>query len=209
MKIISKYKDYYDYLVGIYGEDPLAVFDRRFDVIQKPSIFADEYVPYEIAIAGKIFKIYQYREKFYYTPEELFELNALLLDANKRPLAYSHRHRYDKREISIETFRHMKEIDEEKSITDINHLLRKPILLRDHFGTLIHVDKSKNESKWSVIRLEDFHINKYVDPSAVFREISGFLLWLNDNPEIPNNQTNNEKIVTHGFDLKHSFRNTK
>lgn len=29
MKIISKFKDYYDYLVGIYGEDPLLVFDRR------------------------------------------------------------------------------------------------------------------------------------------------------------------------------------
>lgn len=29
MKIISKFKDYYDYLVGIYGEDPLLFFDRR------------------------------------------------------------------------------------------------------------------------------------------------------------------------------------
>ena len=29
MKIISKYKDYYDYLSGIYGEDPLKILDRR------------------------------------------------------------------------------------------------------------------------------------------------------------------------------------
>lgn len=29
MKIISKYKDYYDYLKGIYGEDPLLILDRR------------------------------------------------------------------------------------------------------------------------------------------------------------------------------------
>lgn len=208
MKIISKYKDYYDYLVGIYGEDPLAVFDRRYDVIQKPSIFSDEYVPYEIAIAGKIFKIYQYRDKFYYTPEELFKLNTLLLEDNKRPLIANY-HRYDKKEITIKSFERLKEIDEEKSITNINHLLRKPILMKDHFGPLIHVDKFRNETKWSVIRLEDFHLNKYVPADAVFREISGFLLWLNDNPEIPNNQTNNEKIVTHGFDLKHSFRNTK
>ena len=28
MKIISKYKDYYDFYVGIYGEDPLLVLDR-------------------------------------------------------------------------------------------------------------------------------------------------------------------------------------
>lgn len=29
MRIISKYKDYFDYLSGIYGEDPLIVLDRR------------------------------------------------------------------------------------------------------------------------------------------------------------------------------------
>lgn len=29
MKIISQYKDYYDYLVGIYGEDPKLILDRR------------------------------------------------------------------------------------------------------------------------------------------------------------------------------------
>lgn len=29
MKIISKFKDYYDHLAGIYGEDPLLVLDRR------------------------------------------------------------------------------------------------------------------------------------------------------------------------------------
>lgn len=29
MKIISKYKDYYDYISGIYGEDPKLILDRR------------------------------------------------------------------------------------------------------------------------------------------------------------------------------------
>lgn len=29
MKIISKFKDYYDYLVSKYGQDPILVFDRR------------------------------------------------------------------------------------------------------------------------------------------------------------------------------------
>lgn len=28
MKIISKFKDYYDYLIGVYGQDPLKVLDR-------------------------------------------------------------------------------------------------------------------------------------------------------------------------------------
>ena len=29
MKIISKYKDYYDYLGGIYGRDDTLTYDRR------------------------------------------------------------------------------------------------------------------------------------------------------------------------------------
>ena len=28
MYILSKYKDYYDYITGIYGEDPLLILDR-------------------------------------------------------------------------------------------------------------------------------------------------------------------------------------
>ena len=206
MKIISKYKDYYDYLVGIYGEDPLAVFDRRIDPIKKPSIFEDQYKIYSIAIVGRIFKIYQYKDKFYYTPKELLELNTLLLSENKIPLLYQRKY---SKPLSLENFERLVLMND-KLFTDANHKLRKPILLSDNvFGSIVENENSIKESRWSVIRLEDFHLNKYIPAESVFKEISAFLLWLNDNPEIPNNQTNNEKIVTHGFDLKHSFRNTK
>jgi hypothetical protein len=47
MKIISKHKDYYDYLVGIYGEDPLKILDRR-DVNTSEDI-------YSIYFCGKIY----------------------------------------------------------------------------------------------------------------------------------------------------------
>lgn len=44
MKILSAYKDYYDYLTGIYGEDPLLVLDRR-DHKQPSSISLEEFKP--------------------------------------------------------------------------------------------------------------------------------------------------------------------
>jgi hypothetical protein len=206
MKIISKYKDYYDYLVGVYGEDPLAIFDRRIDPIKKPSIFEDQYKIYSIAIVGRIFKIYQYKDKFYYTPKELLELNTLLLAENKTPLLYQRKY---SKPLSLENFERLVSMND-KLFTDVNHKLRKPILLSDNvFGSLVENENSIKPSRWSVIRLEDFHINKYIPAESIFKEISAFMLWLNDNPEIPNNQTNEEKILTHGFDLKHSFRNTK
>lgn len=39
MKIISKHKDFYDYLVGIYGEDEKLVFDRRQKFDERPEIY--------------------------------------------------------------------------------------------------------------------------------------------------------------------------
>jgi len=36
--------------------------------------------------------------------------------------------------------------------------------------------------------------------------IYAFLGWLKDNPAPANNQTDKDKIVAHGFDLKSSFR---
>lgn len=33
MKIIDKNKDYYDFLMGVYGQDPKAVYDRRGSAI--------------------------------------------------------------------------------------------------------------------------------------------------------------------------------
>ena len=62
MKIISKYKDYYDYLSGIYGEDPLKVLDRRevdpSDNI-RTIVFCDKI--YIKEIKGKTVKLYPHR----------------------------------------------------------------------------------------------------------------------------------------------------
>ncbi len=51
MIILSKYKDYYDYLVGIYGRDENKIFDRREMVTDEEFVF-DE-------------KIFLYNEKQY------------------------------------------------------------------------------------------------------------------------------------------------
>lgn len=47
MKIISKYKDFYDYLVGIYGEDEKLVYDRRLNFYQNPTIACPKFIGFE------------------------------------------------------------------------------------------------------------------------------------------------------------------
>jgi len=40
----------------------------------------------------------------------------------------------------------------------------------------------------------------------MYQKVYAFLSWLKDNPELPNNQNDKEKIVSHGMDAKRSFR---
>ena len=81
-----------------------------------------------------------------------------------------------------------------KSTLNTKH--RQPILL-------------VNMSNSAVVRvpvLKEFGFASYIDAHEMYQKVYAFLSWLKDNPELPNNQTDKEKIVSHGMDIKHSFR---
>lgn len=54
--------------------------------------------------------------------------------------------------------------------------------------------------------LADFGFPSIISPNEMYEKIYAFLGWLKNNPEIPNNQTDVEKIIAHGFDKRTSFR---
>jgi len=82
MKIISQYKDYYDYLMGIYGQDEKIVYERIIATKNsgykndgkwvkeghKPdhSVLTNNYYFYRLAICGLIYCVYYYNKKFYF-----------------------------------------------------------------------------------------------------------------------------------------------
>ena len=85
-----------------------------------------------------------------------------------------------------------------KSLENVNH--RKPVLICDTYnGKAIEN---------AIPILSGFGIPSILDAHKIFQDIYAFLGWLKDNPEIPNNQTDKEKVVAHGFDVKRSFRPT-
>lgn len=86
--------------------------------------------------------------------------------------------------------------------TDINKKFRKPVV--------------KGEYRYGKIEWEEgdpilssFGFHKVLTDRIVYIEVETFLGWLVDNPPLPDNQTNKEKITGHGFDLKKSFRHRK
>lgn len=54
--------------------------------------------------------------------------------------------------------------------------------------------------------LGNFGFPKIIDADEMYQRIYAYLGWLKDNPEPPDNQTDKDKVVSHGFDPKSSFR---
>jgi hypothetical protein len=224
MKIISKHKEYYDHLAGIYGIDEMMVYDRRSEfVMEKPTEFSTsskDINTYVFAICGNIYVIYYYMDKFYHTPEELIELDIALDKDGKKPLNYLHKEYRSKYYADKPALVRAQTAynSNNKIKTNVNNDLRMPVLISVGFPcskeSAYEYKSGKNErladkTYWRLPLLSDFKFGKYLAAEEIYKEIYTFISWLKDHPEIPNNQTDKEKILTHGFDLKDSFRNTK
>lgn len=224
MKIISKHKEYYDHLTGIYGIDEVMVYDRRSEFpIEKPSDFSTttkEVNSYRFAVCGNIYVLYHYMDKFYHTPEELIDLDIALDRDGRKVIHHLHKEHksryYSDKPVSV---RAQSAYNSNNGIkTNVNNELRMPVLISIGFPcskeSAYEYKAGKNErlsnlTYWRVPLLNDFKFYKVISAEEIYKEIYSFISWLKDHPEIPNNQTDKEKILTHGFDLKDSFRNNR
>jgi hypothetical protein len=83
----------------------------------------------------------------------------------------------------------------------LNAKFRQPVLcVTDWYGC------DPKEEEPFIPCLADFGFGGHIEAHEMYERIYAFLGWLKDNPAPPDNQTNKEKIVAHGFDAKRSFR---
>lgn len=199
MKIISKYKDYYDYYQGIFGIDESKVYDRRSAV--RMIVPRDgEVQALHVCIGGREYTFYHYANKFYYTPEEVMKMRSILNEENVKYNKYVIWYR--KRTLYNETLEDLKKIWKPYEDTDKNKITREPVIAYwSGYGSW--------KTRWFVPILGDLPVTKVLDPKEVYILVEGFLGWLVDNPPLPDTQTNENKIVQHGFDTKQSFRHRK
>lgn len=190
MKIFSKTKDYWHYLVGVYGIDPVLIYDcRDSKKIQMP-LPSNHWGSWRITIAVNN-KTYQ----FFGLPDGQIGHTA------EDILKYAQLSGYGPFAVGFGRFKPslawaQREYQSENNLpTKINQERRQPILVEQGW------------SGWFVpTKLDDIKFHRVMDAHTIYTEVSEFLGWLNDNPEAPDNQTNKEKVVSHGFDLKTSFR---
>lgn len=206
MKIISKFKDYYDYLQGIYGIDEKLVLNRTtYTYISRftdGKLMINEYDKCTLFITDlKIQGIYIQGEWRY--GEEILNFLENVKTYNQDDDTYSLRipkyaknwNRFSSNTITILKY----------PVVDVLHhndYYKCPILLIKGYH--------KNTDKKYLCNLnpilKEYNIQKIFTSEQIWILLSN---WLSKVKEIPNTQTNKEKILSAGFDLKSSFRNIK
>lgn len=211
MKIISKHKDFYDYLQGNYGIDNTVVYNRNWKdtVMYKPyylmpfELYQPKPVQYTIAICGVVYIVYIWDKKFYFG-EDI----KLLLNSKKTKYDRDNKDWYFNT-LPFET----RSLPYHLCKTKINEIEKEPILLlkNEFYSSWSIMNKKDPEHvKWEVIarniRLIDFGIPQVLSAHDIYIQISNFL---SKEKVIVDKRTDKEKIISHGMDTKTSFRKTK
>lgn len=187
MKIISRYKDYYDYLQGIYGVDDKVILDRTSSkgYPGRPGVGNKVVIHIcDIEIQGML------KDGKYLYGEELRPL--ALPSSSRRPLTF-----FNFKEGSrIFTIYSLPQPSRLNSITGI------PILMMDQaFGEIKH----NGINYCAYPKLETLELYKIFTPERTWRLLYDWISRRNE-PSAPPPMTDQEKIESHGFDKQNSFR---
>ena len=203
MKIISKYKDYYDYLGGVYGVDPKLILDRRsFDeyIINENTVKKDYPIRVSLSISdirydgvaenrdGNIFYHFgDSRDQFgvdkklsYWQLKDGCEKDSIYLPQSKKQWSWYEVKRYPKP-------------------TDINQKENCPIVLTLGYYSW------RDETHYKFPTLSELKIASILPPEDIWIHLSNWLAKRNEKV-IEDKLTDIQKIETKGFDKKKSFR---
>ena len=219
MKIISPYKDYYDYLTGIYGEDPLVILDRRNH--QQPNwrfnhqhgyINEPESSKYTLFIGGWLIDFIHYGDKFYYG-EEILQIPDLKLKEN-------YYFGFHENIYSNELKNNFWVFHQSNNSSPLK-IFKNPVKINFNinFSEVIGLIKFDYNYKFKNIdckllcsypKLCDINLNKFVKAETIYQWIYDYISSYNLKKEdYKDNRNDIEKLQSAGFDKKISFRNIK
>lgn len=197
MKILSKYKDYYDYLVGTYGEDPRLILDRRdresylLPGIGKITLYIAGYIAEGLILAnGNI--IYGN------------SLKSFIVDKTKQRhwwircswLSKSNKRNYEKSyHIKYENHEDWYYLEPIKDLENTNTIHNCPILLKTPYGI------------YKYPKLATLKIPTLIKAETIYKWLTE---WLSNQITEKEKQIkdipDSIKIINKGFDIKKSFR---
>lgn len=188
MKIISKYKDYYDYLTGIWGIDDLIILDRTI---------YDHLVPYERSFNNEEYQFFICGKAI--SGYKLKGIDKILFGDDLIP--YSEINEFNKKRFFKKEYLNSKWRSEPLKIGLIDDPLKLnekencPIIVKyDYLG--------KKLFKFPI--LSNFNFHKAIGAEEIYHMLTE---WLGRDKVVIKQIDNKSKIELHGFSNKTSFRN--
>ena len=237
MKIISKFKDFYDYKVTKYGVDEKLVYTRVTKNFRNfPRLFSinktqPDYNNKILFVGDKIVLIFKTEEKLY-TQFDLEDIELLKAkNSNVRVKNFSYYMKdseitfldgntifvnsfinidlYDLLKMNRKTFYNFF-IKNKKDFFDIdeeNNFFNEPIVLIEFLENVTDHDNRRSTSVYKkTYNLNLSQMGIYIDEDFVWQSLVEFLSNKRSEKEISPEVSNENKILSKGFDLKTSFR---
>lgn len=214
MKIISKYKDYYDYLRGIYGEDEKLILDRRRSDSFKPCpAFIQKYrsepanevpQPFSVRIGTMVVDGVYYKDSFYYGKDLLqFKWEYSYYDSYLRSNFPEH---VDNENVILFEFWYSTYTQRIMILQTAPYIIHtsNPIAIEILRLTGIRENPVR---KYGYPILKDIGLASIIPPHDIWVELTTYLgqLVTANEPPVPIGD-DNIRIQSHGFDAKTSFR---
>jgi hypothetical protein len=193
MKIISKYKDYYDYLQGIYGIDDKLILDRR--AFQQPLLLNHSII--RLVIGDVYIEGYYYENKCYWGQKQLD--NLMIMTGGSLPSwrEDDYTHGIFNKNTNKTSFLNCNIININNNTNCAIFLCKKGEILEENI-------------EFRYPKLSDININSILPAHDVWLLLTDYLSKkvTESEPEVPVGD-DKIRIVAAGFDLKTSFRNNK
>ena len=237
MKIISKFKDFYDYKVEKYGVDEKIIYNRITKIFRNfPRIFTKNEVQPDynnkiLFVGDKIVLVFKTKEKLY-TQFDLEDIELLKAkNSNVRVKNFSYYMKdseitfldgntifvnsfinidlYDLLKMNRKTFYNFF-IKNKKDFFDIdeeNNFFNEPIVLIEFLENVTDHDNRRSTSVYKKTYNPNLsQMGIYIDEDFIWQSLVEFLSNKRSEKEISPEVSNENKILSKGFDLKTSFR---
>ena len=210
MKILSGgKKDFYDYLSGIYGIDDAVVYDRTDGYVFRPMFHGDEYFIKERLYNDRVKKerkgVYYINGKHTYgTFYEGINYHFVIEVGFMQYLFFVERYLDDNGELHLEAklldkFR----VTDKKSKAPISVI---PVDYHRTFSAPYKIWKYDIQKEIQNPILTGTWATSFLPAEEVYNEIYNYLISIKE-PKIIDKRNDVQKLESHGFDKKSSFRN--
>lgn len=219
MRILDKCKEFYDYIISIYGIDNDIILDRRnsincyfysgfnWPVLANNIVKNIMYYVLEIGNTQYLFKtIYKGSSGW---EQHLISIELVkIIESDKQIIEYQLDNWKD--QTIIHCYKKKRENISRNSPTNFYYVLSSLELDIRHKHVTLDSLSFQQLSNCAIRDSKDLYVNltqfsKYLDPVTVYNQIYNFLLSKKDK-KIIDNRTDVQKLESAGFDKKTSFR---